>query len=204
MLTFSENILFSRRLRDVLQQMGRIWGHGSCNLVLRFVLVFILIFGLTAPAMAAAPSSPANPELTQANKALALRYAIKGWGTQPNWEKVWDELVDTNVVLHFNSFPKPIVGLEANKQFSRELFEGFPDIKNTIEDVVAEGDTVIYRSNLVGKNTGPFLGMPATGKVANMNDFTQVKIKNGKIVEFWYETNLQALMQQLGLAPETP
>jgi predicted ester cyclase len=67
---------------------------------------------------------------------------------------------------------------------------------------VAEGDTVIYRSTLEGKQTGTFLGIPATGKSAKMNDFTMVKIKNGKIVEQWYETNLMSLMQQLGLAPE--
>jgi steroid delta-isomerase-like uncharacterized protein len=132
-----------------------------------------------------------------------LRYAKEGWGTQPNWDKVWDELIAPDVVLHFNSFPNPIVGLEANKAFSKELFEGFPTIHSTIEDVVAEGDTVIYRSTLEGKQMGPFLGMPATGKKVKMNDFTMVKIKDGKIEEQWYETNLLSLMQQLGLASET-
>jgi predicted ester cyclase len=140
-------------------------------------------------------------ELNQVNKAIALRYAKEGWGTQSNWEKVWDELVAPDMVLHFNSFPEPIVGLKANKAFSQDLFKGFPTIKNTIEDIVVEGDTVIYRSTLEGKQTGPFLGTPATGKSAKMNDFTMVKIKNGKIVEQWYETNLLSLMQQLGLAP---
>jgi predicted ester cyclase len=162
-----------------------------------------LILSLTTPAIAGAPGQAlSKAELSQTNKAIALRYAKEGWGTQPDWEKVWDEVVAPNTVLHFNSFPEPIVGLEANKAFSQELFEGFPTIKNTVEDVVAEGDTVIYRSTLEGKQTGTFLGMPATGKSAKMNDFTMVKIKNGKIVEQWYETNLMSLMQQLGLVPE--
>jgi predicted ester cyclase len=161
------------------------------------LLVVTLWFSLSFSAIASNPTTS-----TAQNKAIALRYAKEGWGTQPNWEKVWDELVAPEMVLHFNSFPEPIVGLKANKAFSQGLFEGFPTIKNTIEDVVAEGDTVIYRSTLEGKQTGTFLGMPATGKNAKMNDFTMVKIKNGKIVEQWYETNLLSLMQQLGLAPE--
>lgn len=148
-------------------------------------------------------SSQVKSELSQTNKAIALRYAKEGWGTQPHWEKVWDELVAPDIVLHFNSLPESIVGLEANKAFSKELFEGFPALHNTIEDIVAEGDTIIYRSTLEGKQTGPFLGMPATGKKVTMNDFTMVKIKDGKIKEQWYETNLLSLMQQLGLAPES-
>ncbi|MGL4618151.1 MAG: ester cyclase [Chroococcidiopsis sp.] len=146
-------------------------------------------------------SSQVKSELSQTNKAIALRYAKEGWGTQPSWEKVWDELVAPDVVLHFNSFPEPVIGLEENKAFSRGLFEGFPDIKNTIGDVVAEGDTVIIRSTLEGKQTGSFLEMPATGKKVKVNDFTLYKIEKGKISEMWYETNLLSLMQQLGVAP---
>jgi predicted ester cyclase len=167
------------------------------------ICVSVLLLSLGTPAMAGqATSSPAQAELSQVNKAIALRYAKEGWGTQSNWEKTWDELVAPDVVLHFNSFPDPIVGLTANKEFSKGLFEGFPAIKNSIGDVVAEGDTVIVRSTLEGKQTGPFLGMPATNKTAKMNDFTLYKIRNGKISEMWYETNLMSLMQQLGLAPE--
>jgi predicted ester cyclase len=167
------------------------------------ICVSVLLLSLVTPAMAGqATSSPAQAELSQTNKAIALRYAKEGWGTQSNWEKTWDELVAPDVVLHFNSFPDPIVGLKANKEFSKGLFEGFPAIKNSIGDVVAEGDTVIVRSTLEGKQTGPFLGMPATNKTAKMNDFTLYKLRNGQISEMWYETNLMSLMQQLGLAPE--
>jgi predicted ester cyclase len=181
------------------QSKSFIWNIKS---LLGLVICFgLLIISLATPAMAGSMPSQSKAELSQVNKAIALRYAKDGWGNEPNWEQVWDDLVAPDMVLHFNSFPEPIVGLEANKAFSKELFEGFPTIHNRIEDVVAEGDTVIYRSTLEGNQTGPFLGMPATGKKAKMNDFTMVKIKDGKIKEQWYETNLLSLMQQLGLAP---
>jgi predicted ester cyclase len=166
-----------------------------------------MFFGLATPALAeplkihSGATAMQETNLAQTNKAIALRYAKAGWGNQPNWEKVWDELVAPNYVLHFNSFPEPIVGLEANKQFSEGLFQGFPDIKNTIENVVAEGDLVVYRSKLQGTHTGNFLGTPPTGKSVQVDDFTQLRFKDGKIVESWYQTNLLAVMQQLGLAP---
>lgn len=144
-------------------------------------------------------SSPANQDLNQVNKAIALQFAQEGWGTQANWQQVWDEVMATDVVHHFNSLPEEVIGLDANKAFNQELFVGFPKLKQTIENIVAEDDVVIYRSTLEGQQSGPFLGTPATNKAAKLNDFTMLKIKDGKISEWWYETNLLSLMQQLGL-----
>lgn len=138
------------------------------------------------------------------NKQIALRFAQDGWGTMPNWKRVWDELISPDVVHHFNSSPEPIIGLEANKEFNASLFQGFPDIQQTIEDVIAEGDKVIYRTTLQGTHTGEFLGIPPTGKSAKINDFTLLRIVNGQIVEWWYECNLLELMKQLGLMSDAP
>ena len=134
------------------------------------------------------------------NKQIALRFAKDGWGTMPNWERVWDESMSENVVYHFNSSLEPIVGLEANKEFNVTLFQGFPDIKQTIQDIITEKDKVVYRSTMEGTHTGEFLGIPATGKSARINDFTLLRISNGRIVEWWYECNLLELMKQLGLS----
>jgi steroid delta-isomerase-like uncharacterized protein len=137
--------------------------------------------------------------LIEQNKAIALRFAQDGWGTNPNWKKTWDELMSADVVHHFNSTEEPIVGLEANKTFNESLFQGFPDIHHTMEDVIAEGDNVVYRTTIQGTHTGEFLGTPPTGKAVKVNDFTLLRIAEGKIVEWWYECNLLEVMQQLGL-----
>ncbi|MEO0535820.1 MAG: ester cyclase [Cyanobacteria bacterium P01_A01_bin.123] len=141
--------------------------------------------------------------LTDQNRAIALRFAHEGWGTNSNWEKIWDELMAPDVIHYFNSQPELIVGLEANKAFNASLFRGFPDIQHTIEDVIAEDDKVVYRSTLEGAQTGEFLGVPPTGKTAKINDFTLLQIINGKIVAWWYDCNLLAVMQQLGLMPKS-
>ena len=133
------------------------------------------------------------------NKQIAIRFAKDGWGNMPNWEQVWNELLATNVVHHFNSSPEPIVGLEANKAFNVTLFQGFPDIKQTIEDIISEGDKVMYRTTLKGTHTGEFLDILPTGNSAKINDFTLLRITNGQIIEWWYECNLLELIRQLGL-----
>ncbi|NER47941.1 MAG: ester cyclase [Symploca sp. SIO1A3] len=137
--------------------------------------------------------------LTEQNKSIALRFAQDGWGTNAGWREIWDELMSADVVHHFNSTAEPIIGLEANKVFNEGLFQGFPDIDHRIEDLVAEGDKVVYRTTIQGTHAGNFLGTPPTGKVVKINDFTLLQIANCKIVEWWYECNLLEVMQQLGL-----
>jgi steroid delta-isomerase-like uncharacterized protein len=139
--------------------------------------------------------------VTADNKSIAMRFERDGWGTQPNWEQIWDELMSNDVIHHFNSAPEPIVGLKANKEFNASLFQGFPDIQHTIEETIAEGDKVVYRTTLKGTHTGEFMGIPPTGKSVVINDFTLLRIVEGKIVEWWYDCNLLAVMQQLGLMP---
>lgn len=135
------------------------------------------------------------------NRAIALRFAREGWGTEQNWERVWDDVMAADVVHHFNSEPNAIVGLEANKAFNAGLFQGFPDIQQTIEDVIAEDDKVAYRATLRGCHTGKFFGIPPTGKSAHLNGFTLLRFDGERIAEWWYEANLLELMKQLGLMP---
>jgi predicted ester cyclase len=160
------------------------------------ILVVILFFSCNFPAIAVNPATS-----TEQNRAIAMRFAQEGWGTNLSWEKVWDELVSPNLIYHFNSAAQPIVGLEVNKEFNKSLFEGFPNIRQKIEDVIVEGDKVVYRTTLQGTNTGEFLGTPPTGKSVKVNDFTLLQIADGQIAEMWYECNLLEVMQQMGLIP---
>jgi predicted ester cyclase len=132
---------------------------------------------------------PIKVAIADQNRSIALQYAKEGWGTRPDWEKTWDKLLS--------------VGLAENKEFNKSLFEGFPDIRQRIEDVVVDGNNVVYRHTIEGTNTGVFLGTPATGKPVKVNGFTQLKISNGKITEMWYECNLLEVMQQIGLIPRS-
>ncbi|MFM2313288.1 MAG: hypothetical protein RLZZ04_2564, partial [Cyanobacteriota bacterium] len=51
------------------------------------LMVVVMFLSYNLSAIAANPST-----LTEQNKAIALRLAQDGWGTQKNWGQVWDEL----------------------------------------------------------------------------------------------------------------
>ena len=137
--------------------------------------------------------------LTEQNKSIALRFAKEGWGTVDGWEKLWDELMSPDIVLHFCSSSETIHGLEANKKFNASLFQGFPDIQQTVEDVITEGDQVVFRATLKGTHTAEFMAIPPTGKRVSVNgSFNLLRMSQGKIAEWWYELNLLEVMTQLG------
>ena len=92
-------------------------------------------------------------------------------------------------------------GVEAVRTFFSMLWAGFPDVKTTILDTIAEGDKVVIRASTEGTHTGPFLGIPPTGRHAKWSFMDIWRIADGKVVEEWVETNLMSLMQQLGLVP---
>jgi predicted ester cyclase len=202
MQIFSEKYTYKAPFRRLFRSF-RVGDGKFKRGALALLFAALLFVSLSVPAMAANAKSltEQNRAMTESSKGIALQFAKEGWGTQSSWEETWDTLVSPNLVYHFNSAAEPIVGLTENKAFNKSLFQGFPDIRQTIEDLLAEGDKVVYRSTLQGTNTGEFLGAPPTNKPVKVNDFTMLKISDGQIVEMWYECNLLEVMQQMGLIP---
>jgi steroid delta-isomerase-like uncharacterized protein len=85
----------------------------------------------------------------------------------------------------------------------RESFEGFlaafPDISQTVEDVVAEDDTVAMRITSRGTHEGEFVGIEATGKKIEVQQTAFVRIEDGRITERWLLPNNLGLLQQIGV-----
>ncbi len=109
-------------------------------------------------------------------------------------------MVAPDLVSHFCN-QETIHGLKAAKEFEASLFEGFPKLQRTVEDVIAEDDKVVIHSTLRGTHTGNFMGILPTGKSVDVSDLTLLRITDDKIVEEWYELNLLAVMKQLGVIP---
>jgi len=100
-------------------------------------------------------------------------------------------------VLHNAS--TTIQGLEAYQQFFSMYFAAFPDAGVTIEDLIAEGDTVVVRQTFRGTHTGDLMGIPPTGKQVSGTGIQITRIANGKAVEQWFNGDDLGLMQQLGV-----
>src|SRR5512132_770730 len=94
-------------------------------------------------------------ETTQANKLLVRRfYAALDEG---NLAGAYDCLAPAYRV-HVPGNPEQ--ALEDYKQLAAQLYAAFPDLRHTIEEMIAEGDRVVTRLTAHGSNTGQFTGCP--------------------------------------------
>ena len=111
-----------------------------------------------------------------------------------------DNICATDYVLHAGTGPD-IHGIKDNKQDTSEVFNAFPDVHFTIDDMVAEGDKVAVRWTMTGTHKGEFMGRPPTNKKVTGWGITIDRIVGGKYVESWVRYDNLSMMQQLGVAP---
>ena len=130
------------------------------------------------------------------NKAIVRRYIEEAWNQGRLY--VVDDLIVPDFVQHV---PGVAQGRQGVKQFFAMIRAAFPDVHNTIEDVIAEDDKVAWRSTITGTHQGTFRGIPPTGRSIRMTTMNILRIRNGKFVENWGEQDNLGLMQQLGVIP---
>jgi predicted ester cyclase len=94
-------------------------------------------------------------------------------------------------------------GIEGAKQFAATYREAFPDLQNTVEDMVSAGDKVVVRFRARGTHQGETEAFgPPTGKRMEITGITIKRLSEGKIVEAWTNFDALGMMQQLGLIPQ--
>jgi predicted ester cyclase len=113
---------------------------------------------------------------------------------------VIDEMYATNIVSHRET-GEEIHGLKDFKQLVSGIFDAFPDIHWTIDDMVSEGDKVAVRFTLTGTHKGVYMGIPPTNKKGTMWEIEIHRVVGGKFVESWARLDTLGLMQQLGAIP---
>ena len=134
---------------------------------------------------------------TENNKALVCRW-VELWNNQ-NVAAV-DDLVSPNFVRHDPNTPD-VRGATAEKQLITMALAAFPDIHFTIEELVAEGDTVAGRYTLRGTHKGEWLGIPPTNNAVTLAVSEFYRIAESKIAEQWVLLDALGMLQQLGVIP---
>jgi steroid delta-isomerase-like uncharacterized protein len=110
---------------------------------------------------------------------------------------VVDEVAASDVVIHASS--RQIHGREGAKQYVAAFRAGFPDLHFTVEEQIAEGDTVVTRWTARGTHKGNFQGIPATGREIRLAGADIDRVIGGKVVECWAHIDELGLMRQLGV-----
>ena len=64
---------------------------------------------------------------------------------------------------------------------------------------MADSDKVVTRKTLRGTYLGPWMGIPPTGKVLDIEVIDVLRVRNGKITDHWNLVDRLGLMQQMGV-----
>ena len=116
-------------------------------------------------------------------------------------EVLAEELVDANAIFHAPVSPDPFIGPHGYMEILGMMRSGFPDIQWTLEEMIAENDTVAARFIMRGTHQATFFGVPASGKKIQAQAVNFYRFSNGKIVEERAQPDLLALLQQIGAVP---
>ncbi len=135
---------------------------------------------------------------TAANKSLIQRFNDEVWN-RGNLTAI-EELFAPDWVWH--SAPP---GVPAKREGLRGMIASFgaafSGVRASVDEQIAEGDTVAWRWTFQGDHTGPFMGIPPTGRRIVLTGVSIDRIAGGKFVERRDSADMLGLMQQLGAVP---
>jgi steroid delta-isomerase-like uncharacterized protein len=134
-----------------------------------------------------------SEQISQQNKTLARRWF------EDLWNRVdldaAEEILSAVFVEHLTHERER--GIEELKEYVTIYRNAFPDIQNTVEKIVAEGNivSVLWRSR--GTHHGEFMGFGPTGREVTFTGMRQFRIAENKIAESWVTMDAQRWQEQL-------
>jgi predicted ester cyclase len=115
-----------------------------------------------------------------------------------------EELISPDAVNHDPAEParmRELRGPEVLKRTVEMYRAAFPDVRITVDDVIASGDKVAIRWHSEGTHRGELEGLAPTGVRGGITGISIDHWKDGKVVESWTEWDNLGLARQLGAAP---
>lgn len=85
------------------------------------------------------------------------------------------------------------------QNFFADWFNAVPDWNYTVNNLVAEGDTVWVYGTYSGTQKGDWLGIPATNKTYSITAVDIFRIEDGRLAEHWDVIDVYVLFKQLGV-----
>ena len=139
--------------------------------------------------------SPAELEPSERYMHIARQWFTEGWaGNLALADGIFSEDLRTNGIH---------VGLAGPVGRIRDRLIGFPDVTTSIQDIFVSGDklavTLIWR----GTHTGPYGGVPATGKPVEVRDTAIWHFRDGKVTEIFTLQDQFAMLKQIGYLPDS-
>ncbi|MGW1711669.1 ester cyclase [Streptomyces sp. NPDC002156] len=146
---------------------------------------------------AAAESASWNHGTAQVNKRIMQQFTSQFLPT--NDPALAKKFISPDIVMHFAGTTQQ--GLDTYRGIVAANMKAFPDLKWTVQDMRAEGDTVAIRYTMDGTHEGPFAGYEGTGKKVHAESMAFYRLAHGKIVEERAQLDMLTILQQIGAIP---
>jgi steroid delta-isomerase-like uncharacterized protein len=137
--------------------------------------------------------------VSEQNKQLVRQITEQLWNQRRL--EVIPKFYAEDYVVDYRPYAPMRHGWEAIRGMVERAFVAFPDYHEELNELVAEGDTVVARLTISGTQTGPWGALPPSGKHVEFEEMVMLKIRDGKVA--WQRgvvDNLSAL-RQLGVVP---
>ena len=109
--------------------------------------------------------------------------------------EIANKVISADYVDH-SPIPAPAPGPEGFAKRAAALRTAF--VREAVFGVfLAEGDLVAFTWRFNGMHTGPFSGIPATGRYVVLSGINVERLADGKIVEHWSQFDLAGLIKQI-------
>lgn len=132
------------------------------------------------------------------NRVLATRWMDEIWNQRRT--DILAEVVTAQTVGHADGMPD-IHGLDGVRGYCGALLDAFPELRLTVEDMLAQGNDVVVRWRASATHGGGGLGIPATHRPVEFSGLTWMRFDDdGKLLEGWDGWNQGGVMQRLQAA----
>jgi len=114
--------------------------------------------------------------------------------------EVCDEIVDEDFI-ELDPLPGQRQGREGLKEVIAMMRAAFPDIHWVTDETISSGEKVVTRFTWTGTHSGPFLGIPATGRPVTVKGVVIDRLVNSHMTDSRILMDTFGLMMQLGVIP---
>jgi steroid delta-isomerase-like uncharacterized protein len=130
------------------------------------------------------------------NAAIVRRWFDEVWNQRR--DATVHELLDPSSIGHLEGLiARGVAEFFTARSF---LLNAFPDLRVTVEALLADEDEAAVRWAAEGTHRGELLGIAATGLQIAIRGMTWLRLSNGRIVEGWDSWNQGRLMSELQAA----
>ena len=141
--------------------------------------------------------------MTEQNLIKAARGAVDAFNAG-DWDAYKAALTSDSVYDEIGT-SRRIEGVAAIIPSLQAWKQAFPDVKGTVNQAFADGNTVVLEVTWKGTQTGPLQGpsgtIPATGKQQTTRSSWVLNFDGDKIKDSRHYFYMLSMMQQLGVIP---